>query len=276
MTIRIRLFLCLSIVCYSTLSNAYTTFARAEASDGSLGIFGYTLNPFLGKPYDYNEQFETNKGSNAAASVIYPKVDFSNPAETQAFGIASATLGVIRAHASAGSLGPFVSGLADAGFTDSFTIRGIGAPNSRKNVIVTYHVTGGRGGNSDAFGGVAVSGATAIEFGDSRLTPSYFFCSATGSFCSGSTTLSLPINVRLNFDAYLGVAARASGFVFPSSTADFGNTGRVFLSLDDPNFSLVTDSGFDYSPVPLPASVWLFCATLCASLARFGKKNCAG
>ena len=272
MKIYAPLLFCLSIIGYSTSSAAYTTYARAEAADGNLGIFGYTLNPFLGKPYDYDEQNQTNQGADAAASVIYPVVDFTNPARTQAFGIASATLGVIRAHASAGSLGPFVSGLADAGFSDSFTIRGIGAPNSKKNVIVNYHVTGGRGGNSDAAGGVAVGGGQAIEFGDSRLTPSYYYCSATASFCTGSVTMSLPINTQINFNAWLGVAARAGG-VFTSSTADFGNTGRVFLSLEDPSFSLVTGSGFDYSPVPLPASLWLFSAALCAPLVRLGKKK---
>lgn len=139
--------------------------------------------------------------------------------------------------------------------------------------MLTYQVTGGRGGNSDAAGGLSVFGNQVIEFGDSVLTPSFFSCSAPGKFgpCSGSVTLSVPTHTAISFSAWLGVSARASSF-FSSSSADYGNTGKIFLSLADSSYSLVTNSGFAYSPVPLPASVWLFGSALLGWLARFGIK----
>lgn len=267
------LFLYLLIFGYSPLSAAYTTYARAQATAGNKGIFDYIDRPLLGSPFDYKEEFKTNTGSYAYASVIFPKVDVTVLGQTQAFGTASASPGVIKAQASAGSLGPSVTGSADAGFTDTFTITGPSTSN-KKDVTLRYQVTGGRGGNSSASGGLSIlfGGINqVIDFGDSASSPNYFYCTVPGNydFCSGSVTLSLPTKTAISFSAWLGVSARASSFN-PSSSADYGNTGKVFLSLSDPSYQLVTDSGFIYSPVPAPASFWLFGSGLLMMLTRLG------
>lgn len=266
------LILCLLIFSYSPLSAAYSTYARAQATAGSRGTFDYITHPLLGSPFDYEEEFKSNTGSYAYASVIFPKLDVTILGQTQAFGTASASPGVIKAQASAGSLGSFVTGSADAGFTDTFTIKGPFTSN-KKDVTLRYQVTGGRGGFSSASGGLSLFGGTnqVIEFGDSALTPNYFYCTVPGNYdyCSGSVTLSLPTNQPISFTAWLGVSAIAS-FVYPSSSADYGNTGKVFLSLSDPSYQLVTGSGFIYSPVPAPASFWLFGSGLLMMLTRLG------
>lgn len=267
------LFLYLLIFGYSPLSMAYTTYARAQSTAGNRGTFDYIDRPLLGSPFDYEEEFKTDSGSYAYASVIFPKIDPTILDQTQALGTASAGAGVIKAQASAGSLGPLVTGSADAGFTDTFTIKGQFIPNKKVDVTLTYQVTGGRGGKADAAGGVSIfnSQNRVIEFGDSALTPSFYSCSAPGNFgpCSGSVTLSVPTHTAISFSAWLGVSARAS-FDFPSASADYGNTGKIFLSLSDPNYQLVTNSGFSYSPVPLPASFWLFSSGLLVLLTRLG------
>lgn len=121
------LFLFLLIFGYSPLSNAsttYETYARAQTTAGNRGTLDYIDRPLPGSPFDYKEEFKTNSGSYGYASVIFPKVVLTILDQTQALGTASASPGVIKAQVSAGSLGPLVTGSADPGFTDTFTIKG--------------------------------------------------------------------------------------------------------------------------------------------------------
>lgn len=274
------LFLYLLIFGYSPMSAAYTTYAQAQA----LGLDSQFFQ--AGSKIDQN----TDANSFTSDSFIYQTLDSSTPSgwsrRLQALGTASAGPGVLKASASAGAFidapaGIFsTSGLAEAGFTDSFTIRGAGT-GPFTDLTVHYQVSGGLGGKAFAEGGLFLNQGGLfldrdqfISFTEAPNELRNFNC--LGSTCSGTLTLhQVAVDSTFFIKAYLKVYAAAfeKNNLGNSSSADYSNTGRIFLSLSDPNYQLVTNSGFNYSPVPLPASFWLFGSGLLVMLTRLGIKK---
>jgi hypothetical protein len=269
------LFLYLLIFSYSSLSAAYTTYAKAQA----LGVDSQFFQ--AGSKIDQN----TDANSTISDSFIYQSLDSSTPSgwsrRLQALGTAYAGPGVLKASASAGAfaISPLysTSGLAEAGFTDSFTIRGSGS-GPFIDLTLHYQVSGGLGGKAFAEGGLFLNRGGLfldreqfISFSEAENSPRNFNC--LGSTCSGTLTLrQVTVDTTYFIKAYLKVYAAAfeKNNLGNSSSADYSNTGRIFLSLSDPNYQLVTNSGFNYSPVPLPASIWLFGSALLGLVTRFG------
>lgn len=273
------LFLYFLIFSYSPLSAAYTTYAQAQALGRDTEFFQ------SGSKIDQN----TDANSFISDSFIYQTLDSSTPSgwarRLQALGTASASPGVLKTSASAGAFidapaGIFsTSGLAEAGFTDSFTIRGSGS-GPWIDLTLHYQVSGGQGGKAFAEGGLFLNQGGAfqdrdqfISFTETQNSPRNFNC--LGSTCSGTLTLrQVSVGATYFIKAYLKVYASAveqnNLGLGNSSSADYSNTGKIFLSLSDPNYQLVTNSGFNYSPVPLPAAFWLFGSGLLVMLTRLG------
>jgi hypothetical protein len=272
------LFLYLLIFAYSPLSNAYTTYARAQALGSD--------NQFFQSGSKIDQNIDAN--SSTSDSFIYQTLDSSTPfgwsRRLQALGTASAGPGILKANASAGAfaVSPVysTSGLAEAGFTDSFTIRGSGS-GPFVDLTLHYQVSGGLGGKASAEGGLFLNQGGLfldrdqfISFSEAANSPRNFSCLA--STCSGTLTLrQVTIDTTYFIKAYLKVYAAAieKNNLGNSSSADYSNTGKIFLSVADPGYQLVTNSGFNYSPVPLPASLWLFGSVLLGWLARYGIKQ---
>lgn len=267
---------------YSPLSAAYTTYARAQALGGDSQFFQ------AASKIDQN----TDANSFISDSFIYQTLDSSTPSgwsrRLQALGTASADPGVLKASASAGAFidapsGIYsTSGLAEAGFTDSFTIRGSGS-GPWIDLTLHYQVSGGLGGKAFAEGGLFLNQGGAFQdrdqfigFTEAQNNPRNFNC--LGSTCLGTLTLrQMAVDTTYFIKAYLKVYASAfeknNLGLGNSSSADYSNTGKIFLSLSDPNYQLVTNSGFNYSPVPLPASFWLFGSGLLVMLTRLSNRR---
>lgn len=279
MKLYLSLFLYFLIFSYSPLSAAYTTYAQAQALGRDTEFFQ------SGSKIDQNTDANSFTSDSFIYQVFGPSPTSQWTRRLQALGTASASPGVLKTSASAGAFidapsGIFSSsGLAEAGFTDSFTIRGSG---SRPWIDLTlhYHVSGGLGGEAFAEGGLFLNQGGAfldrdqfISFTETQNSPRYFNC--LGSTCSGTLTLpQMYVGTTYFIKAYLKVHASAVeennlGFG-NSSSADYSNTGKIFLSLSDPNYQLVTNSGFNYAPVPSPASFWLFGSGLLVMLTRLG------
>lgn len=274
------LFLYLLIFGYSPLSAAYTTYAQAQALGRDTEFFQ------SGSKIDQKIDANSFTADSFIYQVFGPSTTSQWTRRLQALGTASASPGVLKTSASAGAFidapaGIFsTSGLAEAGFTDSFTIRGSGP---RTDLKVDYQVSGGLGGDAFAEGGLFFNQGGLfldrdqfISFTEAPNGPRNFNC--RGETCSGTLTLpQLAVGTTFFIKAYLKVYASAveqnNLGLGNSSSADYSNTGKIFLSLADPNYQLVTNSGFNYSPVPLPASFWLFGSSLLAWSTRLGTRK---
>lgn len=272
MTLNHMSILLLAICAYPQFANAYTTSVSTVAGAGWSGG--------LGGIGDFDQESKIDTPSQASTSVIFQQIDQNNPSsysyQYQALATGSAAPGILKAYAGAGAaVGPAnANASATSIFEDSFSIVGPGGGLTTVKVTLNYLISGGLNGLSAASGYVSVNGFKTVEFDENWYTPRRYFCG--GNACSGSLTLDLPVNRSIPLLGYLTVGATATGDVFNpvrSSVADFSNTGLVFLSIADPNYQLVTNSGFNYSPVPLPASIWLFGSVFMVLLTRFTRSN---
>ncbi len=272
MTLSRMSILLLAVCAYPQLANAYSTSVNTVAGAGWSGG--------LGGIGDFDQEGKIDAPSHASTSVIFQQIDINNPSgysyQYQALATGSAAPGILKAYAGAGAaVGPANANASTTSiFDDSFSIVGPAGALRTVQVTLNYQISGGLNGLSAASGFVSVNGLKAVEFDQNWYTPRRYFC--LGNACSGSLTLDLPVNRSIPLLGYLTVGATATGDFFNpmrSSIADFSNTGLVFLSIADPDYQLVTNSGFNYSPVPLPASLWLFAGGLLTLFRRVRTKN---
>jgi hypothetical protein len=253
---------------YSSMANAYfTTYAEAQAILGNSNQYASnSLSPWFDRHKDAN----IDKESSTLASIIYEKINEYGEYQyrIQALGTATARQGVLKAYAGAGwtaGFGYTVSAMADAAFTDPFTIKGPAASNKLVDVMLILNMDGGSIGNTQATGGLWVNNDRYISYNQSTLSPAAFYCAwPVSGACDGTMTVKLPVNTRMNLSAAIAVQA-AAAWNQPSSMADYSHTANIWLSVLDPDYQLITDSGHGYAaPVPLPAVGWLFGAGLLA------------
>ncbi|AMK75324.1 MULTISPECIES: hypothetical protein [Methylomonas] len=148
-------------------------------------------------------------------------------------------------------------------FADNFSL--VGPSGLNIDLTLTYLVSGALSGTAAASGTVQLSTGDRISFTESGYTSRSFSCSWMPS-CTGLATFSVPVNTLISLDAFVEVGAGASGYFKPTlieSSANFGNTGLVYLGIADSCYQLVSGSGFNYAPVLLPAAFWLFASAVC-------------
>ncbi|MDT4328947.1 MULTISPECIES: hypothetical protein [Methylomonas] len=252
---------------YAPAANAYNTSLTVTAS----------ANAAYGSP-SYDSDFKVidnvNGPSAYAVDALYqvpdPRSGPGSNLETyrsSASGFVSAGILKATANASATAYAANVaSGSSKVSFSDHFSVAG---PSGRNiDLTLTYLVSGGLSGSATARGSVQLGTGDSISFSENGYTPRSFNCSWTPS-CTGVATFSVPVNTLISLDAFLEVGASASSYFKPTATqssANFGSTGLVYLGIADNRYQLLTDSGYGYAPVPLPAAVWLFAG----GLALFG------
>ncbi|MDO9162209.1 MAG: PEP-CTERM sorting domain-containing protein [Methylococcaceae bacterium] len=278
------LFLYLLIFCYSPLSNAYTTFASAGAKVGGHSYpepSPYTVLPFT----DGQTDSHTNAVSHAYASVYDQGFDANTESgysyRRQAIASADASPGILKAYASAGYFldGPNppnnlgVVGVGNAEFTDTFSIF---SSKFFVDINIEYHLSGSLQGLAKVKGGLRISSYANtfnINASEAFASPLQFDCSSNISSCTGKATISVPANWDISISGFLEVLAAANTdpntHKYGDALANFGNTARIFISPVDPRNRIVSSSGFNYSPVPLPASIWLFGSALMGLVTRF-------
>ncbi len=258
-----------------TSNAAYTTFARAETSLDQIPGSGFV-------PNDLEEAANTGSSSFANATTIDQQLDSGRPSgvlyRRQSLGEASASAGVLKAVATAGffadgyQTGSFIDARSTASFSDVLTVFRPGARQA--TVQVTYAVSGSLFGSPNfvnASGQLDVGNSPVINFTNSTsLGAGAYTCSNGGaaSPCFGIVELTLPTNTQISLRGSLSVFARASGQLNRgNSSAQYGNTGLVYLSSADPEVQLFTQSGYTYlAPVP-EAHSWCL---LLAGLASLG------
>ncbi|MFA5984068.1 MAG: hypothetical protein WC782_08635 [Methylococcaceae bacterium] len=263
------------------LHAAFTTSASATAVVG--GSAFPRLSPFVIMSDDQSIS-HINSASQANASIFDQAFDAETDSgllfRRQAISSASASPGVLKSFASAGYfIGRFhgnnfgVAGTSRAEFTDTFSVFG---PGLTSKVNLEFKLTG-------ALQGLAsVAGGTAIDFLGNKFTvnasesigsPLAIECPGFDN-CTGKITVVVPNFVDITLSGFLTTLAAANSDpnrnLFGDAIANYANTGRIFLSAVDPRSHITTSSGFDYSPVPLPASVWLFGSVLLVMLAQIG------
>ncbi|MDT4290906.1 hypothetical protein RO575_15170 [Methylomonas sp. MO1] len=258
-----------TVMAYVPAANAYTTsltvIASANAAYGSQSYDADSnvVNSIDGPSADSVNAFYKvpNNGGPGSLSEIY---------RSSASGFVSP--GVLKASASASATAyaaNVASGSSKVSFADNFKLVG---PSGRNiDLTLTYLVSGALSGTAAASGTVQLSTGDRISFTENGYTPRSFSCSWMAS-CTGVATFSVPVNTLISLDAFLEVGAGASSYFKPTlteSSANFGNTGLVYLGIADRRYQLQSGSGFSYAPVPLPAAFWTFAAGLCA----FGFSN---
>jgi hypothetical protein len=193
---------------------------------------------------------------------------------------ASALPGVLRANVDASyflgrpdlRIPVTVGAVAVASFSDTLRVAGPGF--GLKPVTFQLSASGGRSGASTAQAFLSVNSDRAIvEFLDTFPNGPQYFCKTGFSCLDNQVTIMLPANTNFTLAGTLGVVASARGDpINLNSTATYGNTGRFFVTVDDPQYRLISESGFDYSPTPVPepGSLWLLAVGLIGLAARFG------
>ncbi len=268
------------VLAYAPFAGAYSTSVTVLA--GANGAYG-------SQQYDTDFQKVENENSASTASALadYDVFNSSGVVTFQYHAAANgqASPGVLRADATAYA-SAYAANIANSQaivkFYDTITLAG--PANTYVDVTLSYLVSGGllgdagaKGGVSIFYGGAAAYSMNAIEFSENSYTPRTYTCTYIPS-CAGVATFSLPTNIALTLGAYLDVGAGATGDRKPTdstSIADFSHTGRVFLDIADDRYQLITNSGYNYSPVPLPASLWLFSGALgiCGVAGRYQRAN---
>lgn len=238
---------------------AYTTFARAETNlDQIRGNFVYP---------DFERESNTGASSYASANTTdQQQLELTPPYRRQAFGEASASAGVLKAVATASfftdgwETNSFIEANSLAIFDDILTIERPGARQA--TVRFEYAVSGSLLGSfATASGQLVVDGLSGIFFENSTsLGAGAYTCGPNGggaSACFGVLELTLPTNTPISLHGRLSVFAGARGLSNEgNSSAQYGNTGLVYLSSPDSEVQLFTQSGFSYlAPVP-EAQTW--------------------
>ncbi len=252
---------------------AYRTESVANAHIGGVccNPFDFTLGIDPADPgYDLERDIGVDEGALASASVISQVIDGTRPSgwlyRRQSLATAQADAGVLKAVATAGYFTDgfrtfeSVTARAVASFDDVLRIKGPGSGST--DVSVAFRVSGALGGapfSSFAMAGLSLQGRQLIDFrNDEAGSIGRYTCSASGGSvtCLGEVTLRLPVNTDLPISGYLGVIASAVGSPGrDNASAQYGNTAFVQVSLLSPGFSLVSESGHDYtSLVPEPAA----------------------
>ncbi|CAD6880470.1 hypothetical protein [Methylomonas albis] len=253
-----------AVLAYAPTVGAYTTsltvIASANAAYGSSsydaeskvldnidGTSSYAVDalyqvPNAGGPGSYVETYRSSAGGFVTPGVM--KASASASATAYAANVASAS--------------------SKVSFADSFKLVG---PSGRNiDLTLTYLVSGALSGTAAASGTVQLSTGDRISFTENGYTPRSFSCSWLAS-CNGVATFSVPVNTLISLDAFLEVGAGATSYFKPTltqSSANFGNTGLVYLGISDSRYQLQSGSGFSYAAVPLPAAFWTFATGLCA------------
>ena len=265
---------------------AYTTYATANAWGGAQSSTCVTGSFDPESPVDFRQDSAIDGESSTSASVINQQLDATRPSgllfRRQSLATARADAGVLKVYAGAGffvdSASLFIAGvnaLAGAGFADTFTL--VGPAGGQIDLDVEFAISGSLGGLASLTGDLSIGGNTILNVHEDRLTPRRFFCVQSSSICSNSVTLSLPVNTPIALRGDILVGAAALGFGnFRDASADFDNTGKVFLHLTDARYQLVTASGFNYAPapVPVPATLALFVSGLLGLYARSRRRAC--
>jgi hypothetical protein len=258
-----------AILAYMPAANAYTT---------SLTVIASANAAYGSQSYDADSKVldNINSPSSYAVDALYQVPSTSGSGgyvetyRSSAGGFVSP--GVLKASASASATAyaaNVASGSSKVMFGDNFSLVG---PSGRNiDLTLTYLVSGALSGTAAASGSVQLSTGDRISFTENGYTPRSFSCSWVAS-CNGVATFSVPVNTLISLDAILEVGAGASSYFKPTlteSSANFGNTGLVYLGIADSRYQLQSGSGFSYAPVPLPAAIWTFATGLCA----FGLSN---
>ncbi|MCQ8117537.1 hypothetical protein [Methylomonas rosea] len=253
-----------AILAYLPAANAYTT---------SLTVIASANAAYGSQSYDAESKRIDNidSPSSYAVDALYQIPDSNGSGNyavvyrSSASGFVSP--GVLKASASASATAfaaNVASGSSKVSFADNFRLVG---PSGRNiDLTLTYLVSGALSGTAAASGSVQLSTGDRISFTENGYTPRSFSCSWVAS-CNGAATFSVPVNTLISLDAILEVGAGASSYFKPTpteSSANFGNTGLVYLGITDSRYQLQSGSGFSYAPVPLPAAFWSFAAGLSA------------
>lgn len=271
------------LLCSSPTLHAYTTSAQAGAKVGGHSYPEPSPYTILG---DGQTDSHTNAVSHAYASVYDQGFDANTESgysyRRQAIASADASPGILRAYASAGYFldGPNppnnlgVVGVGNAEFTDTFSIF---SSKFFVDINIEYHLSGSMQGLAKVKGGFWISSyddTFSINASEAIASPLKFDCSSNINSCTGKATVSVPANWDISISGFLEVLAAANSDPnsqkYGDAIANYGNTARIFISPVDPRQRIVSSSGFDYSPVPLPASVWLFGSALLGLVTRFG------
>ncbi|MDT4290905.1 PEP-CTERM sorting domain-containing protein [Methylomonas sp. MO1] len=272
------------LLCSSPTLHAYTTFASAGAKVGGHSYpdpSPYTVLPFA----DGQTDSHTNAVSHAYGSVYDQGFDANTESgysyRRQAIASADASPGILKAYASAGYFldGPHpnnlgVVGVANAEFTDTFSIF---SSKLFVDINIEYHLSGSLQGLAKVKGGLKISSyddTFNINASEALASPLQFNCSSNINSCTGKATVSVPANWDISISGFLEVLAAANtdeSHKYGDALANYGNTARIFISPVDTRQRIVSSSGFDYSPVPLPASVWLFGSGILGLLFRLRK-----
>lgn len=252
----------LLLACSVNTSQAFTTHAEADAANG-FSCCNPSIDIAGGEDVSH-----TNADSHANASLFQQEFDLTTPSgylfRRQAIATSSASPGILKALASAGffvgrpGLGFLVVGSrAEADFTDSIRIPGPSLGFTEVNM--SFPVSGGFSGAATALGELVIGNTKLVEFVEGLHNERSFTCAINIENCSGTFKVTLPFNTDIAIHAMLSVIASAS--TSPAnldSIADYSHTAKVFLSAADPLYHIVSESGFDYSPVPVPGAFWLF------------------
>ncbi|WP_152428996.1 PEP-CTERM sorting domain-containing protein [Methylomonas sp. MK1] len=272
------------LLCSSPTLHAYTTFASAGAKVGGHSYpdpSPYTVLPFA----DGQTDSHTNAVSHAYGSVYDQGFDANTESgysyRRQAIASADASPGILKAYASAGYFldGPHpnnlgVVGVGNAEFTDTFSIF---SSKLFVDINIEYHLSGSLQGLAKVKGGLKISSyddTFNINASEALASPLQFNCSSNINSCTGKATVSVPANWDISISGFLEVLAAANtdeSHKYGDALANYGNTARIFISPVDTRQRIVSSSGFDYSPIPLPASVWLFGSGILGLLFRLRK-----
>ncbi|MDX8128864.1 hypothetical protein QLH52_16320 [Methylomonas sp. OY6] len=265
-----------AVLAYAPTAAAYTT---------SLTVIASANAAYGSQSYDADSKVlnNINSPSSYAVDALYQVPNAGGPGSyVETYRSAAGgfvTPGVMKASASA-SATAYAANVASASsrvsFADNFKLVG---PSGRNiDLTLTYLVSGALSGTAAASGAVQLSTGDSISFTENGYTPRSFSCSWLVS-CTGVATFSVPVNTLISLDAFLEVGAGASSYFKPTltqSSANFGNTGLVYLGIADSRYQLLSGSGFSYAPVPLPAAFWTFVAGLYTLGYSVRRKSCLG
>jgi hypothetical protein len=246
---RLHWFTLACLLSASSSAQAYSTSVEASASAGN------ALDSEL------NVDANIDLPSTASALATYEGYAAS--------AFASADTGVLKAYAAASVESGTSSSSAAAKSIFSDTIRLNGTDNTRfVPILLNFRVEGGISGPGGASGFVELGGSHGkIDFAQSYYSAPAFTCGTwsgdTGA-CDGAAIFSLRTNTDISITGILRVAAGADGYLGlfdpfrKRSQVDFSHTARTFISVLDPNYQLISQSGHNYAPVPVPPALLLF------------------
>ena len=250
------------LMSYAPVSDAYTTTTNTVAQAGYYSNDAGVIDTDTSQQINGIAQTQSSAVNQGIEPIYHSPFSYSGSAN------ASAAPGILKASAAAKVITGLLSakGEATARFDDSFRL--VGPTGGNIAVSLSYAISGSISGYAGASGWLSLNNFYTINFSQLyyRANPD-FSCSGYAS-CTGTATYLIPVNTDISLSAFLSVGAGANGDIgvfnafYKSGAANYGNTAKAFISVGDSRYQLVSNSGYGYSPVPLPASFWLLGSSL--------------